>query len=149
MNRTFITVLTICAFAAAVAPAAEKKVQMKDLPPAVQKTVQEQTKGAEIKGLIQETEKGKTQYEVETMVSGKTRDFIVDTTGAVVEVEEEVSLDTLPAAAKAAIAKKTSGGKITHVETLTREGTTTFEVAYTKGGKKLEAGVKADGSDVK
>ncbi len=41
-----------------VAGAAEKKVQMKDLPPAVQKTVQDQTKGAEIRGISSETEKG-------------------------------------------------------------------------------------------
>jgi hypothetical protein len=100
MTRTFTIVLAIAALGGA-ATAAGKKLQMKDLPPAVQKTVQEQTKGAEIKGLSQETEKGKTSYEVETMVKGKHRDFLVDVKGAVTEVEDETAIDSIPAAAKA------------------------------------------------
>jgi uncharacterized membrane protein YkoI len=132
------------------ATAAEKKLQMKDLPAAVQKTVQEQTKGAEIKGLSKETEKGKTSYEVETMVNGKHRDFLVDVKGAVTEVEDETTMDSIPAAAKAAIEKKAAGGKIGMVETMTRGGATFYEAAYTsKDGKKHEVLVKPDGTEVK
>jgi len=149
MTRTLMIVLVIAALGGA-ATAAEKKLQMKDLPPAVQKTVQDQTKGAEIKGLSTETEKGKTTYEVETMVNGKHRDFLVDVKGAVTEVEEETALASIPAAARAAIEKKAAGGKITLVETMTRGGATFFEAAYTsKAGKKLEVLVKPDGAEVK
>ena len=149
MTRTFTIILAIAALGGA-ATAAEKKLQMKDLPPAVQKTVQEQTKGAEIKGLSKETEKGVTSYEVESMVNGKHRDFLVDVKGAVTEVEDETALDTIPAAAKAAIEKKAGGGKIGMVETMTRGGATFYEAAYTsKDGRKHEVLVKPDGTEVK
>jgi hypothetical protein len=129
--------------------AAEKKVQLKDLPAPVQQAIQEQTKGAEIKGLSQETEKGQTEYEVETMVDGKSRDLTFDGKGTVVEVEQEVGIDSLPAAARAAIEKRAAGGKIAKVETVTRGAVVTYEGTYTKGGKTREVGVKADGSPVK
>jgi len=87
---------------------------------------------------------------VETMVNGKHRDFLVDVKGAVTEVEEETALDSIPAAAKAAIEKKAAGGKIGMVETMTRGGATFYEAAYTsKAGKKLEVLVKPDGTEVK
>ncbi|MGA3018805.1 MAG: PepSY domain-containing protein [Bryobacteraceae bacterium] len=133
-----------------VAAAAEKKVQMKDLPPAVQKTVQDQTKGAEIRGISSETEKGKLIYEVETMVNGKHRDILVDAKGAVTEVEEETAIESIPAAAQAAIEKKAAGGKIAMVETVTRGSATLYEATYTdKGGKKHEFAVKPDGAETK
>jgi uncharacterized protein YpmB len=133
-----------------VAAAAEKKVQLTDLPPAVQKTVQDQTKGAEIRGISSETEKGKLTYEIETMVNGKHRDFLVDANGAVTEVEEETAIESSPAAAKAAMEKKAAGGKIAMVETVTRGSVILYEVTYTdKGGKKHEFAVKADGMETK
>ena len=144
-------VLVVLAFAALAvpAPAAEKKLQVKDLPPAVQKTVAEQTKGAQIKGISRETEKGVVQYEIETLVSGKARDFNVDTSGKLLVVEEEVPIDRIPPAARFAIEKKTAGGRITRVETVTEDGVTSYEAAYTKGGRTHEIGVKADGSEMK
>jgi hypothetical protein len=49
------TVIGIAVFVFAAA-AAEKKVELKDLPPAVQKAAAEQTRSAELKGLSKETE---------------------------------------------------------------------------------------------
>jgi uncharacterized membrane protein YkoI len=149
MTRTFTIILAIAALGGAAA-AAEKQLQMKDLPPAVQKTVQEQTKGAEIKGLSKETEKGVTSYEVETVVNGKHRDFLVNVKGAVTEVEDETAIDSIPAAARAAIEKKAAGGKITRVEIMTRGSATFYEAGYTsKDGKKHEVLVKPDGTETK
>jgi hypothetical protein len=134
MNR-----LVILTAIAVMAVAAEKQVALKDLPPAVQKTVQDQTKGAEIKGISKETEKGKTNYEIETMVNAKHRDFDVNGQGVITEVEDETVLDSLPPAAKAAIEKKASGGKITLVETVTRGGAVSYEAGYTdKNGKSTK-----------
>lgn len=143
--KTWVIALALCASA----PAAEKKIQMSDLPPAVRQAVQEQTKGAQIKGLSMEKENGRTEYEVETLVDSKSRDLTFDATGAVVEVEQEVGIDTLPAAARAAIEKRATGGKIVKVETVTRGSATTYEAQYTKGGRSHEVGVRADGSPVK
>lgn len=65
---------TLIALAVAVSglSAADKKIQMKDLPPAVQKTVQaEEAKGARIVGLAVEMEGGKKMYEVAVTAAGK------------------------------------------------------------------------------
>ena len=148
MRATVSAILSL-AVAGGLAMAA-KSLAVKDLPPAVQKTVQEQTKGAEIKNISKETEKGVTQFEVETMVNGKHRDFNVDTNGALVVVEEETSIDSIPPAAKAAIQKKVGTGKLGMVETMTKGGATLYEAAYTtKAGKKQAVLVKPDGTETK
>src|SRR4051812_35886143 len=66
----------------------ERSVKMKDLPAAVQQTVREQSRGAKIRGLSVETENGVTNYEVELLVNGHSRDVLIDPSGAVVTVEE-------------------------------------------------------------
>ena len=145
-----LAVLLSAASLCALSLAAAKSLELKDLPPAVQKTVQEQSKGSEIKNISKEVEKGITQYEVETLLNGKHRDFDVDTKGNLLTVEQEVSLDTIPAAAKAAILKKISTGKPGKMEAVTTGNTTLYEAAYTsKHGRKHEVLVKADGTETK
>ncbi len=132
------------------AAAPVKKLELKDLPPAVQKTVQDEAKGAEIKNIGKETEGGVTQYEVETMLTGKHRDFNVDTRGKLLLVEEEATMDAIPTAARAAILKKVGGGKLGMVELFKRGGNTLYEAGYTtKDGKRREVLVKADGTEAK
>ena len=80
----------------------------------------EVSKGATIKGYSEETENGKTTYEVEMMVHGHTKDVELDPSGAVVEIEEEAAMDSLPANVKAGLTAKAAGGKILKVETLTK-----------------------------
>ena len=126
------------------------KLELKDLPPAVRKTVEENIKGATIKGIVKEKDKGKTVYEVETTMNGKSRDFVVDSNGTLDTVEEQVELDSIPAPAKAAILKKIADGKLTMAETLKKGSTLNYEAAYTtKGGKKKEVIVTAEGVEVK
>src|SRR5215471_305930 len=128
-----------------------KGLQLKDLPAAVQKTVQETLKGGEIKNISKEVEKGVTQYEVESMLNGKHRDFNVDAKGKLLVVEDEVDINSIPAAAKAAIEKRVAGGKLGMVEALTHgDGVTLYEAAFTtKAGKKGSVLVKADGTETK
>jgi uncharacterized membrane protein YkoI len=127
--------------------AADKKVQMKDLPAAVQKTVQaEEAKGAKIVGLATEVEGGKTMYEVETTVGGRTKDLLLDNAGAVVETEEETALDAVPAPVKAALEAR---GKVGKVETVTKGGTVTYEAVVEKNGKKSEVVVDAAGKAIR
>jgi uncharacterized membrane protein YkoI len=127
--------------------AADKKVKMEDLPAAVQAAVKEQAKSATVVGLAKEIENGKTMYEVETKVNGQTRDLLLDSTGAVVEVEQEVDLSSIPPAAKAAIEAKAAGGTIKKVETVTKGSAVSYEAAIqNKTGKNIEVAVNADGS---
>jgi uncharacterized membrane protein YkoI len=108
--------------------------------------VTDQTKGAQIKGMSKEVEKGQTMYEVETMVNGKSRDLLIDAAGALVSVEEPVTIDTIPAPAKATMEKLAAGGKIKSVESVTKGQTVTYEAVIVKGLKKSEVVVTADGS---
>jgi uncharacterized membrane protein YkoI len=144
------TTFTIIAVLSIGAAFAQKKLALKDLPPEAQKAIQAELKGAEIKNIGKETEKGVTQYEVETMLNGKHRDFNVDTRGKLLVVEEETTLDAIPPAAKTAILKKVGTGKLSMVELFIRGGETLYEAAYTAaGGKKHEVLVKADGTEAK
>nr|HEV7955367.1 hypothetical protein [Candidatus Acidoferrales bacterium] len=95
----FLTMLLVVAFTAiAAANAQEKKIAKADLPAAVQKTVDAQTQGATIRGFSTEIENGKRIYEAELTVNGHSKDISMDKDGNVIEVEEEVSLDSLPQA---------------------------------------------------
>jgi hypothetical protein len=126
-------------------------LKLKDLPAPVQKTVNETLKGGEIKSIDKEVEKGVTQYEVETMLNGKHRDFNVDSKGKLIVVEEEIDLAGVPAAAKAAIEKKVGSGKLRMVESVDKgDGAILYEAAYTtKVGRKGSILVKADGTETR
>jgi uncharacterized membrane protein YkoI len=151
--RKFIGITTLLALSLGASFAQEKKektLALKDLPPSVQKTIQAELKGGEIKNIGKETENGVAQYEVETMLNGKHRDFEVDTKGKLLVVEEETSIDSIPAAAKAAILKKVADGKLGMVELFLRGGETMYEAEYTtKAGKGHEVLFKADGTETK
>ena len=85
------------------AVAQEKKgrsLQLKDLPAAVQKTVKDNLKGGEIKNIGKEKEDGVEQYEVESLLDGKSRDFNVDAQGNLLLVEVATTIDAIPAAAR-------------------------------------------------
>jgi hypothetical protein len=126
-------------------------LKLKDLPAAVQKTVNENLKGGEIKSIGKEVEKGVTQFEVETMLNGKHRDFNVDAKGKLLVVEEEIDLASVPPAAKTAIEKKVAGGKLRTLESVDKgDGAILYEAAYTtKAGKKGSILVKADGTETR
>ena len=154
---TMTMVLTALCFGTALAQtkatkaapkAAPKSLALKDLPAADQKTVEETLKGGEIKSISKETEDGVTQYEIESMLNGKHRDFNVDTKGKLIVVEEETTIDSVPAAAKATIMKKVGDGKLGLVETFTKpDQPMMYEAAWkTKAGKGQEVLVNADGT---
>jgi uncharacterized membrane protein YkoI len=129
--------------------AGETKVKMESLPPAVQAAVKQQGVGATIKGLTKETAKGKTTYEAELTVNGHGKDISFDSTGKVISVEEEVAIDSIPAAARDAINKAVGAGKLTRVEQVTENGKTSYEAAIKRGSKSSEFTVDASGNKLK
>ena len=147
MKTLALTLVLSCAAAGAVLAAADKKVQMKDLPAPVQKTVQaEEAKGARIVGLAIEVEGGTKMYEVETTVGGRTRDLLLNAAGAIVETEEETSIDAVPGPVKTALEARGTVGKI---ETVTRGARVTYEAVVEKNGKKTEVAVNPAGKPIK
>ena len=125
--------------------ASETPVQMKDLPEPVQKTVKELIKTAKLRGLNKEVENGKTSYEAETTLNGKSRDVEMDASGVIVEVEEAAELSGIPPAARKALETSAGAGKILKVESVTQGKTVSYEAVVEKNGKKSEVSVSADG----
>ncbi len=142
--------VTLCVLGAAfglTAFAAETKVKPSELPAAVQAAMKDQTKGATIVGASKEREHGRMTYEVETKLNGKGRDLTFADNGSLLEIEEEVDLNSIPEAAKEAIEKKAASETIGKVESVTRGSKTSYEAdVKTKTGHNREVAVNADGS---
>jgi hypothetical protein len=151
--RTLTVLLAIAALggSAAAQQKKAKSLQLKDLPAAVQRTLQANLNAGEIKNIGKEKEDGVEQYEVESVLNRKARDFNVDFKGNLLVIEEATTIEAIPAAAKASILKKVADGKLGTVETFTKTGQPMmYEAAYTdKQGKKHEVLVKADGTEAK
>lgn len=131
---------------AGTASAQEKKIKRTDLPPAVEKTVAAQSAGATIRGFSSEVENGQTLYEAEMMVNGHSKDVLMAADGSIVEVEEQVALDSLSAEVKAGLQAKAGKGKILKVESLTKKDKlVAYEAQVETNGKKSEVQVGPDG----
>ena len=131
---------------AGTASAQEKKIKRSDLPPAVEKTVAAQSAGATIRGFSTEKEKGQTLYEVAMTVNGHSRDVSMAVDGSIVEIEEQVALDSLSPEVKAGLQAKAGKGKILKVESLTKKDKlVAYEAQVDTNGKKSEVQVGPDG----
>jgi hypothetical protein len=129
-----------------IAYAQEKKIKRSDLPPAVEKTVAAQSAGATIRGFSTEKEKGQTLYEVEMTVNGHSKDISMAADGSIVEIEEQVALDSLSPDVKAGLQAKAGKGKILKVESLTKKDKlVAYEAQVQTNGKKSEIQVGPDG----
>ena len=124
------------------ARAAEKPVLMKDLPAAVQATVKAETAGATIKGISRETEHGATVYEVETIMNGLSRDLLIDTSGTVVEVEQQIAVTAAPLPVQQALSQM---GQVRKLERVTAHGVTTYEGHIQHGSKSRSVTLDASG----
>ena len=127
-------------------PDPEQRITRRDLPAAVAQTVAAQSRGATIRGFSKEKEHGQTFYEVELRVNGHSRDVLMDTTGAVVEVEEQVDIATLPVAVRAGLTAAAGSGTLRSVESITKGGPiVAYEGHVSTNGKWSEVKVGPDG----
>jgi len=93
-----------------------------------------------------EKEKGQTFYEAEMIVNGHSKDVLIAADGTVVEVEEQVTLDSLSPEVKARLQAKAGKGKILKVESLSKKGKlVAYEAQVETNGKKSEVQVGPDG----
>jgi len=131
---------------AGTASAQEKKIKRSDLPPAVEKTVAAQSTGATIRGFSTEKENGQTLYEVEMTVNGHSKDISIAADGFIVEIEEQVALDSLSPEVIAGLQAKAGKGKILKVESLTKKDKlVAYEAQVETNGKKSEVQVGPEG----
>lgn len=138
-----------CAAVMSSAPqtAAPSHIDLSKFPALVRAAIEKETKNATLKHVSKETEKGHVQYEVETLVNGRSRDLLIDPSGNVLEVEEEVALDDVPAPVRDALKAK---GTVLKVESVTRAGQITYEAQVrSSNGKKSSVSLDAQGKPVK
>ena len=124
----------------------EKKLKRSELPAAVLKAVEQESQGATISGYSSEMDDGQLVYEVAMRVRGHGRDVLIGADGSVLEVEEEVALESLPAAVKDGLLQLAGSGNITKVESLTKRGVlVAYEAHVRTGTKRSEIQVGPDG----
>ena len=134
----------------AVASAQEKKITRKQLPPAVEKTVAKESEGATVKGFATEVEKGQRLYEAELIVNGHHKDISMNRRGVIVEVEEEVSMDSLPVTVQDGLKKAAGSGTIEMIESLTKNGKLVAYEGHVKtGARRSEIQVGPQGEKLK
>lgn len=147
--RVCSALFIICISALATVVAQETKIKRSELPRAVEKAVADQTHGAVIRGFSKEIENGQTYYEVEMTVDGHSKDVLMNTAGAVVEVEEEVAFNSLPKTVQDGLMAKVSGGRVGKVESITKHNQlVAYEAQVTTGGRKMEIQVGPDGQSL-
>jgi hypothetical protein len=141
-----IPLLILTCAIASQASTQEKRLKRSDLPPAVQKTADQQSQGATVLGYSSEKNGDQLEYEIAMTLHGHHRDVTIGADGSVLEIEEEVALDSLPAPIQAGLRQLAGSGKITKVESLTKHGTVVaFEAQVRTGTKRSEVQVDPDG----
>lgn len=124
----------------------EQKIQRFDVPSAVEDTVAAESRGAVIRGFSMENEKGQTLCEAEMTVNGHGKDVLIDKSGAIVEVEEQVPFDSLPTSVREGLQAKAGKGKIAKVESIAKHNLlVAYEARVLTGTKKSEVQVGPDG----
>src|SRR5262245_60296727 len=122
-------------------------VDWSKLPAPVRATIEAETKNATVKHIAKETEKGRVQYEVETLVNGKSRDLLVGPSGTLLEVEEAIDVSAAPAPVRDALEAK---GTVLKLESVHRDARTTYEAQVRgKNGKTSSVALDARGRPIK
>jgi hypothetical protein len=140
----------------------EQKIELKDAPQAVQDALKKEMKDGKLESIDKQTEDGKTIYEADAMIDGKSREIRIDAEGKVIsnkldedqdaekeKDEQKVSLDQVPAAVKATFAKESDGAEVKEVEKETEDGKAAYETTVSIKGKEYEIKVAEDGTLLK
>ena len=125
----------------------ERSIPRDQLPPAVAATAAEHSRQGTVLGYTREQEGGQTYYEVALLVAGRHRDVLIDCSGVVVEIEQELPFDSLPSPAQSALRAKAAGGRIRTVEALTKKGRLVAYEAHLGRGERareIQVGPKGE-----
>jgi hypothetical protein len=126
--------------------ASEQTIRQTELPTAVKKTAAEQSKGATIKRFVKDNEDGRLEYEMEMTVDGHSKDVSIAPDGRLLEVEEQVALESLPGNVRQGLQTKAGHGTITKVESITKHNKiVAYEAQVRTAGKHSEIQVGPDG----
>jgi hypothetical protein len=152
MTFAELSTATVLGATIVVSPAlaSDRVLKKSDLPVAVQKVVDAQSKTGTVRLYASEVEAGILRYEIEMTVSGHSRDLIVAPDGHLLEVEEEVALNALPAPVRQGLRDAAGDARIKKVESLTKENkVVAYEALIVAAGKRSEIQVGPDGKPLR
>lgn len=124
-------------------------MKLEQVPEAARAVIESHTAGAEICRIKQKQKDGRTIYKVKYKKGGREHELKVSAAGDLLELEEAVTLDELPAAVRATVEKETAGAEIEELEKGTEGGKTFYEVEFKKDGETPEVIIDPDGSVLK
>ena len=130
-----VGLLGLLGAAGLAAALADEKVSLDQVPAAARRALEQQAGGAKITEIEREVEHGVTVYEAEWMDQGTEREASVSADGELLEVEEVVPIDKVPAAVREAIVKQLGTGAKVEIEKTT---IVYYEVEGTVDGKHKE-----------
>lgn len=140
-------------FALALPVLAEKVVKMireSELPAPVRKALaKHKPAGATFRGFEHELIDGKPFYEVQMIVNGKGKEILYHPDGKIEEMEDEITLEDIPAPAREAILKAKGTGTIRKVDKITAGKTISYEGELLINGQKSQVRFDANGKPAK
>ena len=153
-RNTMIAVMTgvILLIGMFTVQAQEKKINVKDLPKAVTAAFQKTYPKATITGASTEMEDSKSMYEVESKDGTINRDLLFTEQGEIFEIEESMSIESLPVDIKSALDKQFTKYRLIKAEKVTHGAKVEYEFKV-KSHKKtfavvLDSSAKIVKSDV-
>ena len=142
--------LLLAGLCTTTAMAAEHSVPCKTLPAAVQTKSKDVVGTGTVHNCVKDVSGGKTTYEMETMLDGRSKDITFDSDGTVLEIEQQVDAGSLPASVASAFHRAAEGGSLGKIESLTRgDKIVSYEGVVTRNGKRSEIAFHPDGASMK
>ena len=127
----------------------EIRIQRSDLPAAVLSTFNRESEGGSLRAFSKEIEHGHVLYEANILLRTRSKDVLVDEHGAIVEIEQQVSLDSVPNPVRAAVANAAQPGRVLKIESLSREGAIeAYEATIVKHHRIFEVKIAPDGHTI-
>ncbi len=105
------------------------------LPPAVASVFQQSYPAARVLHVSKERRDGKVVYEIESRDGDTRRDLIYSPVGAILEIEERIPADSVPAVVRSAAERRVAGGTLVGAERVTRGKVILFEVQLRLNGR--------------
>ena len=131
---------------AAIAQESEVEIPLEELPPVVREAADEHVGQGEIRSVVKEVEDGEVHFEIEILEDGRERDVLIDSRGEVVEIGQELDVESLPKLVFDRLVSLSEGGRILEVESTSRGDTVTYEaIVATPAGRLRRVKVGADG----
>jgi hypothetical protein len=129
--------------------AGDKKITKKDVPAAALKAFEAAFPKVKVNAYLTESEDGNTFFEFETVEGTIKRDILYTPEGTLVEVEEVLTAEGIPAEIAKAVTTEMPKAKIAGGEKTTKGTEVTYDIKVTVGKKPGKVILSADGKIIK